>query len=97
MFKPLTNQVFQVGSVVTVAQEASMKVGARLQQKAEKVALSSALIVAQANCSVKTREHQVSAWEVQVHHEADADFCGISLCVLGTHCGKRSRRVSKLQ
>lgn len=45
----------------------------------------------------KNREHQVNAWEVQVHHQADADFCGISLCVLGTHCGKRSRRVSKLQ
>lgn len=43
MFNPLTNQVFQVGSVVTVAREASMKIDARLQQKAEKMSLSTAL------------------------------------------------------
>lgn len=53
LFNPLTNQIFQLGFVVTVTQEASMKVGAKLQQKAEKMALSSALIAAQAHCLVK--------------------------------------------
>lgn len=41
--------------------------------------------------STESREHQVSAWEIQVHHPADADFCGISQCVLGTYCEKGSR------
>lgn len=49
----MTNQVFQVGSVVTIAQEASMNIGAKLQQKAEKMAQSWALIAAQANCLIK--------------------------------------------
>lgn len=41
--------------------------------------------------STESRQHHISAWEIQVHHPADADFCGISPCALGTHCEKGSR------
>lgn len=56
-----------------------MKAGARLQKNAEKMALRSELIVVEADCLEKNREHSVSFWEIQkVYHLADADFCGIS-------------------
>lgn len=69
MFNPLTNQVFQVGSVVTVAQETSKKIGAKLQQKAEKN--GSKLIP---DCSMskllsKSKKHHSSAWEIWVHQQ----------------------------
>lgn len=54
LFNLQTNQVLQVGFVVTVTQEASLRESARLQQKAENLAVGSALIVAHADCWVKT-------------------------------------------
>lgn len=49
----LRNQISQLGYVVTVPQETLLRWGARLQLKAEKMAIVSALTLVQAECWVK--------------------------------------------